>query len=197
MIAVPSSRPRFVEPVPVPASVLLERARSRLRCPEPRIHVQMAYHHLELLIDPADRHTWSPWLSVSIDPDPARPDGALIRGRWGPHPAVWTGFVSLQIVWAFAALCGAVYGLTALTLGHAAWSLWLVPGAAALMGLTHTAAWVGQQLGRAQMGTLQAALADLLAERSPCELMDAVPPRPDSPAGVAATAPPAPAPAGP
>ncbi|MCA9558243.1 MAG: hypothetical protein KC583_06705 [Myxococcales bacterium] len=161
----PAMRPRFERTVAVPQAQLLARVRRNMHCSEPRVHAQMADHHLELLIDEADRHYWSPWLSVDLEP---ADDGTRVKGRYGPHPSVWTMFMSMYFFFAFVALAGVVFGGTQWLVKQHPWGLWFVPVAALLVGITYVASLLGQRLGADQMRTLEAAL-DCMVDREHAE----------------------------
>ncbi len=162
MLIAPSPIPRFEARVPVPAATLVERAAARRTCHEPKVHVLLAGQHIELLVDEADRHYWSPWLSVTLE---ETEDGAatVVHGRFGPHPAVWTLFVSIQIFWLFVLVCALIAAASVITLG---WSpllpLLAVPGAVVGMVLTYLGSLVGQRLGKDQLDLLHRALDDLI-----------------------------------
>ena len=159
LTVMPPMRPRYEAFVPVAQTELVARVRRRMERAEPRVHAVMADKHLELLVDPSDRHFWSPWLSVDIE---AAEGGSAIRARFGPHPAVWTLFMTIYIALSFITLGAGIYALALWTLGHEPWPLWLVPLAFALMGGAYVATLIGQGMGSDQTYILQAALDDML-----------------------------------
>lgn len=160
MLRLGPMRPRraFVIPAPHPAVLAAVRAAVARggRC-----HGTMSGNHLELLVDPAERHFWSPWLSVDLLPDA---EGTRIKCRYGPHPSLWTAIASLYAVLAFAALAGAVFGGTQALLGHPASGLWALPTAAGLAVALYASSQVGQRLGADQMDLLDDFLAEAMPE---------------------------------
>lgn len=152
-------RPHFEAFVPVAQRELIQRVTRRLGAVEPRVHAIRADRHLELLVDESDRHFWSPWLSVDIE---SVEGGSQIRARFGPHPSLWTGIMSLHILLAFIALSGWVYGTALWTLGRTPWPLWAMPIAGLVMLGTYAGTLAGQRLGSDQMHVLHAALDELL-----------------------------------
>lgn len=154
-------RPRQTFLVPHPRDTVLAAVRAHLAAPHHRCHGTLAGPHLELLIDPAERHFWSPWLSVDLHPDP---DGTRITCRYGPHPSLWTAIASLYALLAFAALAGAVFGGTQAFIGHAPHGLWTLPLAALLALALYIGSQIGQRLGADQMALLDAFLADAMPQ---------------------------------
>jgi uncharacterized integral membrane protein len=83
------------------------------------------------------------------------PDGSVIRGRFSPHPHVWTMFMAVYILLAIIALGGLSYGMVQYTLGQSPWSLLIAPAAVALFGFVYGATLIGQGLGAEQMYTMR------------------------------------------
>lgn len=154
-------RPRHTFVVPHPQSAVLTAVRAHLARPHHRCHGTLSGPHLELLIDPAERHFWSPWLSVDLHPDP---DGTRITCRYGPHPSLWTAIASLYALLAFTALAGAVFGGTQALIGHPPHALWALPLAALLAVALYIGSQIGQRLGADQMALLDAFLADAMPQ---------------------------------
>ena len=96
---------------------------------------------IELTVPEAERHTWSPHLSVVFEE--AGPS-AVARGRFGPHPHLWTLFVAIYAHLAFVGLAGAVYG-----------------------GLVYLSAFLGQGLGADEMYRLRAFVEEALTRAPP------------------------------
>jgi hypothetical protein len=94
------------------------------------------------------RTFWSPYLNLEVEDEP---DGSAIRGRFSPHPNVWTMFMGIYILLAIAALGGFSYGIVQLTLGQSPWAFWVDPASAALFGFVYGATLIGQGLGAEQM----------------------------------------------
>ena len=90
------------------------------------------------------------------------PEGALLHGRIGPHPHIWTMFLGLHAVVAFAGLGGVMYGLAQWTIGQSPWALMALPAALALHAFIAGAAFVGQGLGADQVHRVRAFVEDTL-----------------------------------
>ena len=161
MLAAPL-RPRFTLQVRRPAPEVIAAVRARLERPGCPVEGMGAGRHLELFVHPERRHFWSPWLSLDVDPVPG--GAALIAGRFGPHPSVWTGVMSGYALVAFVVLGGLVFGGTQLLVGHRPWGLWALAPGLLLGGLLYAAARVGQRLGAEQMALLRGFLDRCLDE---------------------------------
>ena len=103
-------------------------------------------------VDEEERKIWSPHLSVQVEP---AAKGSLLRGRFGPHPELWTLYMFLYTAVGFLATIGLMLGFVQWQSGMEAWGFWGVligiPGLAALYGLSAT----GQRLSAHQMDELK------------------------------------------
>ncbi len=105
----------------------------------------------KLLIHKEDQHYWSPQLSLTLE---EAGKGSLIRGVYGPREAVWTMFMFIYFVIAFAAVIISIIGMSNLFLGKPGLILWLVPFLILTFLTLFLVAFIGQRLGRDQMVTL-------------------------------------------
>jgi hypothetical protein len=112
-----------------------------------------------------ERTFWSPYLNLEVEDEP---DGSAIRGRFSPHPNVWTMFMAVYILLALAALAGLSYGIVQLTLGQPPWGFIFVPVAVALFGFVYGATLIGQGLGAEQMHVMRT-----LIDRACVDALDA------------------------
>lgn len=147
--------------VEVPVDVLAERAKTRRGVVASRAEVQVAGRHVELLVPEAARHYWSPWLSVTLEADGDH--ATLVRGRFGPHPAVWTFFMSVQMFLLFSFIFALMAAVSLLIVGDPARWPWIVV-AVSFVGMfgMYLGSLLGQRLGHDQMEDLHRALDDLL-----------------------------------
>ncbi|MBO6535943.1 MAG: hypothetical protein JJ966_06935 [Balneolaceae bacterium] len=95
-----------------------------------------------------DQHYWSPQLTITIEEDE---QGTLVRGLYGPRPAVWTMFVFFYSIIGFATIIVAMIGLSFRTIGQPAGILWAVPGLILLFLSLYLVAYFGQRFGHKQM----------------------------------------------
>jgi hypothetical protein len=159
-------RPRFEFQLPVTRETWLEALRSALQDDAESLRGQVFRKHAVVEMRDGERTFWSPYLNLEVEDEP---DGSAIRGRFSPHPNVWTMFMAVYILLALAALGGLSYGMVQYTLGQSPWSLWIVPAAVALFGFVYGATLIGQGLGAEQMYTMRSlidrACVDALATR--------------------------------
>lgn len=110
-------------------------------------------------VDEKERRAWSPHLSIQVEP---RSGGSLLRGRFGPHPEIWTLFVFLYAGVGFLTTIGLILGFVQWQSGLEPWGLWGLwigmPGLLALYGISAT----GQRLGSHQMVELRQRVDDLV-----------------------------------
>ena len=101
-----------------------------------------------LYMPEAERHTWSPELTLHIDP--AEEGGSLIRGLYAPNSSIGTMFMFFYIGIATFAFFAGIWGFARMALGMSYGMLWSLPGFALLALLVYLAAQAGQKLGAEQ-----------------------------------------------
>jgi hypothetical protein len=116
--------------------------------------------HAELFVPEADRHPWSPWLSVTAEDGDG--GGTVIRCRFGPHPAVWTLYMFVAFALGFGLLVGTAWGYAQWSMGVTAWALCSVPAIVVLSAALYGASLLGQRLGAEQMVSLRSSLESLI-----------------------------------
>lgn len=158
----PTIRPTFEFAVGLDPDVVMDGLRRRLpQCP--LCTGVSVGHHAELFVPEAERRVWSPWLSVTAH---GTDRGTVVRGRFAPHPSIWTLYLFLAFGLGFSLLVG-------LTWGYAQWAMnttpWALASAALVVALASTlygVSLLGQRLGASQMVQLKAALADLVSHQT-------------------------------
>lgn len=141
-------RPRFEFQLPVERERWLLALRELLQSDAGSLRGQVFRKHAVVEVRDGERMFWSPYLNLEVEDEP---DGSAVRGRFSPHPNVWTMFMAVYILLAIAALGGLSYGIVQYTLGQSPWSLLVVPAAVALFGFVYGATLIGQGLGAEQM----------------------------------------------
>ena len=145
-------RPRFEFQLPVTRERWLGELRAQLQRDADPLRGQVFRKHAVVEMRDNKRTFWSPYLNLEVEDEP---DGSAIRGRFSPHPNVWTMFMAVYVLLALVALGGLSYGLVQYTLGQAPWSLLVAPAAVALFGFVYGATLIGQGLGAEQMYTMR------------------------------------------
>lgn len=153
-------RPRFTMLVACSLPDTLSRLHEKLESADTPCLGAFFDNHAVLKIPPTAQHYWSPQLTLDFE---VHASGTLVRGLFGPRPAVWTMFMAFYAMLAFAGMIGSVFGLSQWMLDQPAPALWALPTALLLMTVIYGVALAGQHLGGPQMQTLQGVLRDALS----------------------------------
>ena len=145
-------RPRFALQLPVHRDRWLAALKAQLDADPGALRGQVFRKHAVVQICDRERTFWSPYLNLEVEDEP---DGSAIRGRFSPHPNVWTMFMGVYILIAIIALGGLSYGIVQYTLGQSPWAFLIVPAAIAFFGFVYGATLIGQGLGAEQMYTMR------------------------------------------
>lgn len=102
-------RPRFKKRCACVPSDVEQRIQKKLASPDALCVGHFVEGYIVLKIPVKDRHFWSPQLSVSIENE----DGAtIIRGLYGPDPAIWAFFFYGRAIVGIIAMMIAVAGFS-------------------------------------------------------------------------------------
>jgi hypothetical protein len=155
----PRVRPRFELELADDPDRVMEKLREKLpRCPNcTGVSVGL---HAELFVPVDQQRVWSPWLSVTAEPAPT--GGARVRGRFAPHPHVWTLYMFLSFALGFALLVGVTWGYAQWAMDQTPWALLSLPLGIVLGGALYLVSLTGQKLGRDQIEHLEDALVELI-----------------------------------
>lgn len=147
----PETRPRVeIESEHTPASIN-RRVKAALRQSR-EVVGQVFPGRIELTVPGKDTHLWSPQLIADVV---SHEGGARIKGRFAPHPHVWTMYVGACAIASMATFGALVLAFAQWIMNERLWGLWVAPGFALLAGLTFGAAFVGQGLSTQQMFLLR------------------------------------------
>lgn len=150
-MARPRMRPPFKLELSVAAPRLMAAIEGRLGEPGTGFVGTVLRRHVNLTVAPAQRHFWSPHLSIDVL---AEGEGTTLRGRYSPHPSIWTGIMATYAVLGMGGIGASVYGASQCILGWTPWALCALPVCALLSVGTWVAAGVGQKLAEDQMHAL-------------------------------------------
>ena len=164
-MSIPKMRPTFLLAVNHTHDQAIERIRGLVERPDGRFAGKVVGKHIMLTVSEKDRHFWSPWLDLEVLEDEEKSDtggAATVRGRFMPHPTIWTGYV--------AGYFGLVtFALFAACFAYAQWVTESPPTALWGVGLSVVAtvavwwsAQVGQRLARGQMEVLREVVGEAL-----------------------------------
>ncbi|MGD2122335.1 MAG: hypothetical protein PVJ76_11355 [Gemmatimonadota bacterium] len=161
-----SIRPTFAIPLKPAADEAMDIFRGRLKDTRHEECTRSKGRCAYFFVEEGERRVWSPHLSIQVE---ARDQGSLLRGRFGPHPELWTLFIFLYTAVGFLAVMGLMLGFVQWQSELDTWGFWGVwiglPGLAILYGISVT----GQRLSAHQMEELKARIDHLVVglEASP------------------------------
>jgi hypothetical protein len=147
---VPHVRPRFRVVSPLTKEDIEQRFSEALEADGVKIIGRVNPGFISLFIPHEEQHYWSPQLNITLENSPEE-GGRIIRGLYGPRPAVWTMFVFFYFLIGLATVFVTIIGLSNLTLGHYPWQLWLALGLVLLLSSIYGVSRFGERLGRDQM----------------------------------------------
>lgn len=157
----PEVRPSFEIEIDSDPDELMELLRQRLRrCPS--CTGMSVGRHAELFVPEIERRVWSPWLSLTAWQDG---DGTLVRGRFAPHPSVWTFYLFVAFGLGFALLVGLTWGYAQWATNVQPWALVTLPIVVVLAVCLYGVSLIGQKMSASQMADLREALDELVYSR--------------------------------
>lgn len=149
----PRMRPVFAIPLDSDGTDVLHALDVLLKSGTTGVIGQVLSGHAVLQLPPERRSVLSPFLNLELaDTD----GGAVLRGRFSPHPNIWTGFLAIYGALGMVSLVCAMFGLSQWWLGQPAWILLGVPAALGLIAFVYGAAVIGQGLTADEMYDLRA-----------------------------------------
>jgi len=155
-------RPRIRMISELSSEEITGRIKTKLKSGECNCVGQVTAHFATIYPPPEDKHYWSPQLTITLEEDEK---GTLVRGLYGPRPAVWTMFVFFYSIIGFATAMVTMIGLSFWTIGQPATILWAVPGLILLFLSLYLVAYFGQRFGQKQMTRIHRLLEDTLGEK--------------------------------
>lgn len=155
-------RPRFKHLSPKSSDVLFGEFQSIISN-NPKLTVtNTVTGHLTIKIPEAERHFWSPELNLTFE---QTEEGTIVRGLYGPNPAVWAifffGYVFIGLL--FTGL--GMWGFVQHNLGLSSDVLWSLPFLAAAALALYMVAQFGQKIGAEQMYRLHYFYEEAIGDR--------------------------------
>lgn len=144
-------RPRFKVSTSDSVNELTEKIEASLKMKDAPCKGLISEGYGTLSLPYEEQHYWSPQLTLTIE---ETENGSLLRGLYGPRPAVWSMFVFFYAVIGLGTLIIGMVGLSHLWLDKSATILWFVPLLLLVMLTLYLVAYSGQKIGREQMATL-------------------------------------------
>jgi len=113
--------------------------------------------HIDITIDQAGRHRWSPCVQMELEPatDSEPPEiHTLVRGLVGPHPNTWTLFAFTNLAIGIIATFALMGALAQMTLRQYPWALWAVGACTVGFAIMYIASQIGRRLAAEQTSQL-------------------------------------------
>jgi len=156
----PSIRPTFTIPLAPDPDTAMAALRERLKGTEFEECSSSKGRCADFFVGERERRLWSPYLSVQVEPAPG---GSLLRGRFGPHPELWTLFMFAYGTLGFLAVMGLMLGFVQWQSGMAPWGFMGAAAGVPGLGLLLAVSVTGQRLSAHQMVELKERVDTLVA----------------------------------
>jgi len=154
-------RPRFREVLASTPDEVVCRLQEREAVPDDcPCRISVLGRHVEVTIDPAQRHAWSPQLCLEIEDHEG---GSELHGHFGPNPAIWTTFLAAYGFVGCSSFFGVMLGVSQHVAKQTPWGLLALPLGVLGLGAVYAASLYGQRLAREQMSALASFLHAALA----------------------------------
>ncbi|MCB9245573.1 MAG: hypothetical protein H6606_04010 [Flavobacteriales bacterium] len=141
-------RPRFRFYVKQSAKEIEDLFRAKLREESNSYEGQVLNDYIVIRVIQQEQHYWSPQLSVSLSQED---DRTLVRGLYGPNPAVWLLFTFIHIATSVAAVFISIIGFSNMSLGLSSMILWIIPILGLISLIMYLVARAGRKLGESQL----------------------------------------------
>jgi hypothetical protein len=152
-------RPRFKKKVDFTIDEVKESITNSIKTNAEKCNGKIVDNHVILKIPLVQQHYWSPQLTLELQKEN---EETIIRGLFGPKPAVWTMFVFFYSAIGFLTLMGLIFGLSQMMLKMNPYGLWSVPiGGSILIGLFIISK-IGQGFSQDQMHQLNTVVTEAL-----------------------------------
>ena len=162
----PRMRPRFIVAVTCSADQVVEVFRSDKVDNPQSIEGNFSERHCVLNMPEEVRQFWSTQCGLTIEDARSVADGpdrpTRVLGVFSPHPEIWTAYVFAIGVLGIIAVCGLMYAIVQLSMGHGPWALLASVFAVLVAGLLYTSTLVGQGLALGEMYALRSYVEDCL-----------------------------------
>lgn len=153
------TRPHYEATSPLPPEAVIAEVRKALADPAGICVGHVSRRHLDLHIADDQRHVWSPWISVEVEPEGS---GSRLRGTFGPNPWLWGIYTGLYSAQVFLFLAGLMHGWISWTLDLPLTGLWVAGATIATLSVSCATNIAGEWAGAPQMAVTRRFLAQAL-----------------------------------
>lgn len=155
-------RPRFKKITPETSEELLNRLKGLIQS-NSDVAGKVVHHHVNLTVSEANKHFWSPHLSLSFEDTE---EGTKIRGLYGPSPNIWLLFMFVYFFLGFIALVILIVGLSRYNLGLSSYILWFIPFILGGIAVLYISGKTGKRLGRPQIMQIHELIKPLILSKA-------------------------------
>ncbi len=145
-------RPSFEKTISLSPDEFVAKLCAEFKRNDRRCQGMATQNHVVLSLPPEKQHFWSPQLTLELEERDE--GGTLVRGRYGPKPAVWTLFMFGYGLIGFAWMVLLILGMSEWMLDGATGKIWLSVLLLGLGVLLYLAAQAGKALSRDDMREL-------------------------------------------
>lgn len=143
-------RPRFEIETHVSVEEVVNKIKTSLEEGDSIVQARIRNGYATLFLPLEEQHFWSPELTINVEKSETD-KGSIISGLYGPRPAVWTAFVFIYSVLAFAILIVCIIGFANKSIGNSSSILWLLPVLILILIAFYLSSYFGQRLAHDQM----------------------------------------------
>lgn len=144
-------RPRFTLTSKASIESICARYKTILLTKQAPFQGKVRHGYISIVPSIEHQHYWSPHLSVTVEEDEDDPTITLLKGLYGPSPAVWTMFVFFYAIIAVATVIIAVIGFASMSIGESYSILWALPVLIILFLSLYLTSYFGQLKGHSQI----------------------------------------------
>ncbi|MBK9733725.1 MAG: hypothetical protein IPO92_01655 [Saprospiraceae bacterium] len=127
---------------------------------------QAMHDHITIRVERAQRHYWSPQLSIIMYREPEDSETKII-GVYGPMPNVWTLFTVVYLAIFVLSIFISIIGFSQKALGYEYKILWILPVFAIIALSMYMLSQFGQKLGAAQTYAIHYFFEEAIGETLP------------------------------
>ena len=152
-------RPSFTKHISLSPDEFVAKLCEEFKRNDRRCQGMATQNHVVLSLPPERQHFWSPQLTLELE---AEQGGTLVRGRYGPKPAVWTLFMFGYGLIGFAWMVFLILGMSEWMLDGKTGKIWLSVGCLVLGVLLYLGAQAGKKLSKEDMRALDQFIREAL-----------------------------------
>lgn len=159
-------RPKFELTTSKTMEEIISLVKAKLLNNNHNLHGQAMHDHITIRVNRAQRHYWSPQLSVLLYREPEDVTTRVV-GIYGPMPNVWTLFTIVYLAIGVLTTFIAIIGFSQKAMGQDSKVLFVLPFLGLLAVAMYIISQMGQKLGAAQTYAIHYFFEEALGEVLP------------------------------